>query len=246
MIHGPVIWTKIDDNLDFAQVLQRLYTFPVTVRIFLALKMKWEAYLKPVICIRVVSRSRILQSSLYFEEKKEAGTVQESSQDWDSWLNKSYQISLEVCLKYLSRVELLTTAKHSLVLTSANSTYWLFTRKTSTISVIHSLLKVMMTLFWCFSCVTSQKAALCNSWLRLASFLTPRLLSWLWLGNNTQTITWWGCHYQETKQRPKWLLIHCFLDLDHPKRECLSECHIISCHLIILDLNTPSWYSDTE
>ena len=81
MIHGPVIWTKIDDNLDFAQVLQRLYTFPVTVRIFLALKMKWEAYLKPVICIRVVSRSRILQSSSYFEEKKEAGTVQESSQD---------------------------------------------------------------------------------------------------------------------------------------------------------------------
>ena len=74
MIHGPVIWTKIDDNLDFAQVLQRLYTFPVTVRIFLALKMKWEAYLKPVICIRVLSRSRILQSSSYFEEKKEAGT----------------------------------------------------------------------------------------------------------------------------------------------------------------------------
>ena len=77
MIHGPVIWTKIDDNLDFAQVLQRLYTFPVTVRIFLALKMKWEAYLKPVICIRVVSRSRILQSSSYFEEMKEAGTVRE-------------------------------------------------------------------------------------------------------------------------------------------------------------------------
>ena len=56
--------------MDFAQVLQRFDTFPVKI-IFLWIKFKFRSYLGPVICMRVLRRSRIIQNSLYVETNKE-------------------------------------------------------------------------------------------------------------------------------------------------------------------------------
>ena len=174
------------------------------IRIFLQIKSKCWAYLGPVICKLVLNRSRILRSSSYSEKnKQEAGTVQDSPQDWDSWLNKSYQISLKVCLKYLLRVELLTTDnfKTFTCIRFSQQYFWLFSARTY--SIIRSRLKVMMTLFWCFNSLWLHRRrlwplALCNSWQRLALLLrlrgcsanqrpvfllwtNQRLPSWLWL-----------------------------------------------------------------
>ena len=56
--------------MDFAQVLQRFDTFPVKM-ILLWIKFKFSSYLGPVICMREVSRSRIIQTSLYVETTEE-------------------------------------------------------------------------------------------------------------------------------------------------------------------------------